>query len=574
MARRKYQHAIYAADFETTADAEDCRVWAYAICDVYEPDSVRYGTSMDEFIYDIDELAPCKLYFHNLAFDCVFIFDYILNAGMEWANERTPGPGQFTTLISDSNEVYSLELCLPGGLVTIWDSYKLIPLSIANAAKAFGLPESKGELDYTAYRSPDHVLTDQEVDYIRRDVQIEAMALAQMFEADMEKMTIGACALSEYKGLVGNAKRFRKVFPLLTREEDAIIRKAYKGGWVYANPKYAGQTMGEGISYDVNSLYPSVMASCDGEILPFGKPVPFTGRPEPDELYRLWIARIRCRFVTKPGHLPCIQLKGNLSFLPTEYIEESKEEVYMTITSVDYDLIRQQYDLEVTEWVDGFYFKASRTLFKSYVSKWVKLKTEATLEGNKGKRQIAKLMQNALYGKFATRLDVTGRRPYLDEHGIVRYEDLDPEERDGVYLPVGCFITAWARYKTVRTAQSLGDRFLYSDTDSVKVLGLDPPRMRIDDVRLGWWKDEGHFHRFKVLRAKTYMAEYDDPEYGQEGHDSPTKYEVHVAGLPSRCHDQVTFENFEIGASYWGKLYRKNVPGGVVLYEGEFKIRG
>lgn len=566
MARRKYQHAIYTADFETTADMEDCRVWAYAICDVYDPESVRYGTSMDEFIYDIDELAPCKLYFHNLAFDCVFIFDYILNAGMEWTDARTPGQGQFTTLISDMNQVYSLELCLPGGVVTIWDSLKLIPLSIANAAKAFGLPESKGELDYKAYRSPDHVLTEREIDYIRRDVQIDAMALQQMFDSGMEKMTIGACALSEYKGLVGNAKRFRKVFPLLTKEEDEVIRKAYKGGWVYANPRYAGQTMGEGISYDVNSLYPSVMASCDGELLPFGRPVPFTGRPEPDELYRLWIARIRCRFRVKPDHLPCIQIKGNLSFLPTEYIEDSGEEVYMTITSVDYDLIRQQYDLEVTEWVDGYYFKASRTLFRGYVSEWIRQKNEASVEGNKGKRQIAKLMLNSLYGKFATRLEVRSRMPYLDEHGIVRYKDMEPEDKEGVYLPVGCFVTAWARYKTVRTAQSLGDRFLYSDTDSVKVLGLEAPKMRIDDVRLGWWKDEGHFHRFKALRAKTYMAEY-------EGEDGPYN-EVHVAGMPARCHDQVTFENFEIGATYTGKLYRKNVPGGVVLYEGDFKIRG
>jgi hypothetical protein len=44
--------------------------------------------------------------------------------------------------------------------------------------------------------------------------------------------------------------------------------------------------------------------------------------------------------------------------------------------------------------------------------------------------------------------------------------------------------------------------------------------------------------------------------------------------MPSRCHDQVTFDNFEIGATYSGKLYRRNVPGGVVLYEGDFKIRG
>ena len=62
------------------------------------------------------------------------------------------------------------------------------------------------------------------------------------------------------------------------------------------------------------------------------------------------------------------------------------------------------------------------------------------------------------------------------------------------------------------------------------------------------------------------MAEY-------EGEEGPYN-EIHVAGMPRRCHPQVTFENFEDGAEYWGKLYRRTVPGGVVLYEGLFKIRG
>lgn len=572
MARK--EERIFTADFETTADPDDCRVWAYAICPLDDIENVMYGTSIDEFIFDIDDLAPCKIYFHNLAFDVVFILDYILNAGMEWTDARVPGEHQFTTLISDMNQIYSVTLCMPGGLVTFWDSLKLIPLSIAAEAKAFGLPESKGELDYQAYRSPDHQLTDEEIDYIRRDVQIDALAITAMYEEGLSRMTIGACALSAYRGLVSNSKRFRKIFPLLSEEEDAFIRKAYRGGWVYANPDYAGETQGAGISYDVNSLYPSVMASCDGEVLPFGKPIPFTGRPEPDELYTLWIARLRCVFRVKPNHLPCIQLKGNLSFLPTEYILDSKEEVYITITSVDWELINQQYDIEVTEWVGGYRFKGSRTLFRGYVSKWIETKNQATEEGNKGLRQIAKLMLNSLYGKFASRLDVRSRKPVLDEHGIVKYEDLEPDTRDGVYLPVGCFVTAWARFKTVTTAQSLGARFLYSDTDSVKVLGLERPKMKIDDIRLGWWKDEGHFTRFKALRAKTYMAEYPDPEYGKEGHEEPLMLEIHVAGMPKRCHSQVTFENFEVGATYWGKLYRKVVPGGVILYEGDFKIRG
>ena len=571
MGRYEYE---YAADFETTPDPDDCRVWGFALCNLADTDDVIYGGGIAEFMACIEALAPCKLYFHNLAFDVTFIFDWLLRNDYEWVDARIPGPGQFTTLISDMNQVYSTEIGFDDANVLIWDSLKLIPMSVAAEAKAFGLPESKGELDYSLYREPGHVMTEEEADYIRRDVQIDAAAIQIMHDNGLEKMTIGACALSGYRSIVGSGTRFRKIFPMLTPEEDEFIRKSYRGGWVYANPKYAGVEVGEGISYDVNSLYPSVMASCDGETLPFGKPVPFTGKPEPDELYTLWVARLKMTFHVKPHHLPCIQLKGNLSFLPTEYIEDSGDEQTITLTSGDWELIQRQYDVHVVEWVGGYYFKSSRTLFRGYVSQWIEEKNQATIDGNPGRRQIAKLMLNSLYGKFATQISGRSRKPTLDEHDTLRYVDLDPEERDGVYLPVGTFITAWARYKTVTTAQSLGDRFLYSDTDSVKVLGIERPRMKVDDVRLGWWKDEGHFLRFKALRAKTYMAEYPDPKYGEEGHDEPTKLEIHVAGMPKRCHKWVTFDNFQSGARYPGKLYRRMVPGGVILYEGDFEIRG
>ena len=182
-----------------------------------------------------------------------------------------------------------------------------------------------------------------------------------------------------------------------------------------------------------------------------------------------------------------------------------------------------------------------------------------------GQRTIAKLMLNSLYGKFATQLKVRSRKPILEDD-VLRYVDIPEYERDGVYLPVGCFITAWARFKTITTAQSCGDRFIYSDTDSVKVVGTDPiDGMWVDPVELGAWKDEGHFQRFKALRAKTYIAEYPD--------DDGSHIEVHVAGLPAKCHSQVTFENFRLGAEYGGKLYQKRVRGGIVLIEDGFKIK-
>lgn len=559
---------LYTADFETTTDVDDCRVWAFCICDVDNPDILIYGNSIDRFFEVCKSLPNCRIYFHNLAFDGSFIMDWMLRNGYRWEDDRFPRYDKgFTTIISDMNQIYAIRVNFGRGhSVTFWDSLKIIPLSISAEAKAFGLEEGKGDLDYTAYREVGHELTDEERDYIRRDVQIDAKALAITLSSGMDKMTVGACALADFKRMLGGDRGFRYHFPILQPEADSFIRMSYRGGFTYVNPKYASEEMGAGVSYDVNSLYPSVMAACEGEVLPYGNPKWFYGEPEVDDLYTLWIAQVRCTFKIKPDRIPCIQLKGNLSFIPTEYLSDSLGVVTLTVTSVDWKLINMQYDVEVEEWIGGYKFKGSTLLFKQYVDKWVKVKNEATVSGNSGQRTIAKLMLNSLYGKFATQLKVRSRKPILRDD-VLAYVDIPESERDGVYLPVGCFITAWARFKTITTAQGCGDRFMYSDTDSVKVLGTEPVEgMDVDDVRLGAWKDEGHFTRFKALRAKTYIAEYPDGD----GH----RIEVHVAGMPARCHSQVTFENFHLGAVYEGKLYQRRVNGGIVLVEDKFQIKG
>ena len=88
-------------------------------------------------------------------------------------------------------------------------------------------------------------------------------------------------------------------------------------------------------------------------------------------------------------------------------------------------------------------------------------------------------MLNALYGKFATSLDTQSKIPYLGDDDIVHYALTEPERKNGVYLPMGCFITAYAREKTIRTSQAIKeyslqkygvDYYIYSDTDSIKTL--------------------------------------------------------------------------------------------------------
>ena len=562
---------LYTADFETTTDIDDCRVWAWAICDMDDVENVLIGTDMESFFSTLKALPDCRMYFHNLAFDGSFIMDYLLREGYEWQNDRFPRYDRtFTTIISDMNQVYAIRVNLGRGhSVTFWDSAKVIPMSVAAEAKAFGLPMAKGSIDYKAHRDVGHALTEEEREYVTGDVVIDALAMRQMLAQGNDKMTIGACSLAAYKKTVGGSKGFRYQFPLLTADEDKFIRRAYRGGWVYVNPEYAGLTLGAGISFDVNSLYPSVMAGVEGELLPYGRPQWFYGSPFEDapEDMPLWIAQMCVSYMLKPDGLPCIQMKGNMSFIPTEYVREATT-VIITVTSVDFELMNQMYSVVVHEWMGGYRFRGSTTLFKQYIDICTAEKTKATLEGNLGKRTIAKLRQNNIYGKLATQQMVQSRKPVIDPRtDTLRYVDLPPQEREGVYLPAGCFITAWARFKTIRTAAACGDRFIYSDTDSVKVLGTEPiDGMWVDDVALGAWKDEGHFTRFKALRAKTYIADYGTP-------DEPD-IEVHVAGLPKKCHEQVTFENFELGAEYQGKLYQHRVRGGIVLIDGAFRIKG
>ena len=353
------------------------------------------------------------------------------------------------------------------------------------------------------------------------------------------------------------------IYPYLNELQDTFIRKAYRGGFTYVNPKFQGKKIGEGIVLDVNSLYPSVMYSCDGQLLPYGRPEWFDGKYEQDDSMPLWVGGISCWFKVKPGHIPCIQLKANKMYKQTEYIEDSRGEVTFITTSVDWELIKQQYDLQCVKFLGGYKFHACNFMFKAYVDKWIKVKNQATIEGNMGLRQIAKLMLNSLYGKFATRIKGYSRKPEIID-GVLHYVDLEEEKRNPVYLPVGVFITAHARYKTITSAQSVYDRFIYADTDSLHLLGTDlPDNLDIDAVKLGAWKHESTFYQAKFLRAKCYIEYENDSE-------KPT---IHVAGMPKTCHENVNIDNFEIGAEYDGKLYQHRVEGGIVLVPGKMKIR-
>lgn len=581
----------FTADFETTTDENDCRVWAWAVCEIGSPENFWYGNSIDTFFDFLSVHDGDTFYFHNIKFDGEFCVNYMYRNNYEYIEDTEhPKEYSFNALISSMGAWYSLDIYMKRKgkrfvHVKLSDSLKILNFSVADIAHSFELPISKLELDYNEFRPVGHKLTPHEVDYIRNDVEIMARALDVMFKQGHTKMTIGSDALEYYKNTVSD---FKFYYPELPPAMDAEIRESYKGGFTYLSPKYAGVKVGHGITLDINSMYPAQMYN---EPLPVFEPKRFDGKYKYDPDYPLYVIMFNCRFDLKKGRIPSIQLKRNTMFRPNEYIESTNGEIVtLTLTSVDYDLFREQYNVRDLEFIGGYKFKAIKGLFKKYIDHFMKMKIESKKAGNKPQTLIAKLFLNSCYGKFGTNPN-GGRKIPRIVNDTLAYEmkPVVEGERKAVYIPTATFITSYARAFIIRSSQMVRDwslknkgydAYVYSDTDSMKVL-LDKDDLEqlkdvipIDDYELGKWAFEEEWIAGKWLRQKCYIEQYEDGT-------------IHatIAGLPKRLAPLINFDNFHYGfstaeldpqkvAEHGGyKLKYKHVEGGVILQDTDFTIK-
>lgn len=643
----------FMADFETLTGkdvVDETYVWASGVCSIDNPYDDNYLKiwNSDEPLYEfLSQFRMCECYFHNLKFDGHFILSYLENHGFIY-DDDLGREKSYSSLITGDGQWYMIRVRwndAPGQVKTkvvkrklkdgtikeyvskekikgkntnkriteFRDSLKKIPLPLRDIPKAYGIPMNKLSIGYTKYRPRNGELTEEEIAYLKADLQIPALALQNdIIKEKRNKLTASADALDDFKSrnplylrkikynghkisdLKMRDECFRRLFPCLdlfttdfNESYDTFCRRSYKGGWTYY--KYdEPKTIGDGLVFDVNSLYPSVMYECP---LPYGKPHYYQGKYEDleefiKEEYPLFICHVLCEFKIKENHLPCIQIKGNFRFGDTVYLKSSGEEpVELYLTSVDLKLYQDQYHMNIIKFIDGIAFKSKIGIFKDYIDYWSHIKIEAGKTGNKGLRSLAKRMLNSLYGKFGTNPESSIKHPYLDENGIISFYGEDGETRESIYTPIASFTTAWARNKTIRSAQCNYDRFYYADTDSIHLSGLEPPKenelFHIHDSDLGKWKCEMVFHQAKYVRAKTYLESpylkdgkvVENPSELDETCIKSLEPEVKCAGMPENCKSLVTYENFEYGAEFDGKLMPKRIKGGVVLRETTYQIK-
>ena len=197
-----------------------------------------------------------------------------------------------------------------------------------------------------------------------------------------------------------------------------------------------------------------------------------------------------------------------------------------------------------------WHFPQSRQgLFAEYVNTWLKIKEEASgwptdcrtqesraqhlhdyarregiyldydqVQHNPGRRALAKMMLNSMWGKFGQRHNKMQVREFAEPQAF--HEFLDSDQNDIRYVStltedrvevhytkqdhceslspnlnifVACFTTCWARLRLYEALQLLGEQVLYFDTDSVVFAHRPVQASPALGQYLGEFKDElGH----------------------------------------------------------------------------------
>ena len=647
----KRKTRFFMADFETTVyeGQEKTEVWAAAIVELFTED-VQFFTSIEDF-YNYVKSLNCHaiVYFHNLKFDGEFILSYLLlsrhyrqaytedaEGNIHWKKENEMYTRELKYMISEMGQWYNIVVKEQKHFIEFRDSLKLLPYSVKRIGESFGTAHKKLEMEYKGYRHAGMEIPEHEKSYIRNDVLVVKEALEIMFNEGHDKMTIGSCCMAEFKKtFLGGKEEYDRIFPALEEIQlpesmgdltaERYIRRSYRGGWCYVNKYKAGKELGKGWTFDVNSLYPSVMHSMSDCKYPYGVPKIFEGEI-PEEGFdsnHYFFVRFSCRFKIKEGYLPFIQIKRNLLYDGTEMLETSdiydaatgeyyrfyedlggnrkEARVTLTLTKPDWILFFEHYHVYDLQIMDGLIFRCAAGLFDEYIEKYKTMKM--TSKG--ARREMAKLFQNNLYGKTAASEDSSFKVVYEKSPGVLGFKLQYEADKKPGYIAVGSAITSYARCFTIRMCQKnyhgAGPGFAYADTDSYHGDGIPPEEIKgatIDNAEYCCWKPEATWDRARFERQKTYI------EHVIEDTLEPCRpfWNIKCAGMPEKSkkifeycmepddkdfYEKCTKEeqkymdkhkysmnNFREGLEVPGKLRPVRIPGGLILQDTTYKIKG
>ena len=288
-ARKEYRVAAIF-DTETTNIGEGAETRAYPILYIFndlrntplesydsDTDDVRFYRRTSEALTYIDDLITHGrahgyvpiIAAYNLMFDMQTILLELARSYTIEVNAQT------------ATSVYTLDLCVDGNVVCrFWDTFYLEMGGLRAMGETCGLPKAVGDWDYTLVRTPETPLTEEEMFYARRDVQVIPQYLQWLLRANhwLTPDMLGCRVLTKTSLVRQMARReiggrrvtlqggkkitLQRAFEMTCDQEFpknyeayALRKSCFRGGLTFTSAKTASVVVDNVASLDVTSMH-------------------------------------------------------------------------------------------------------------------------------------------------------------------------------------------------------------------------------------------------------------------------------------------------------------------------------
>ena len=296
--RKKYRIAAIF-DTETTNIGEGTETRAYPILYIFndlraiplesytpDTDDVRFYRRTSEALTYIDDLITYGrahgyvpiIAAYNLMFDMQTLMLELAQSYTIEVNAQT------------ATSVYTLDLCVDGNVVCrFWDTFYLEMGGLRAMGETCGLPKAVGDWDYSLVRTPETPLTEEELFYARRDVQVIPQYLQWLLRANhwLTSDMLGCRVLTKTSLVRQMARReiggrrvtlqggkkitLQRAFEMTCNQEfprnyeSYALRKAcFRGGLTFTSAKTAAVVVDNVASLDVTSMHHAFINAREG----------------------------------------------------------------------------------------------------------------------------------------------------------------------------------------------------------------------------------------------------------------------------------------------------------------------
>ena len=385
-------------------------------------------------------------------------------------------------------------------------SYIQTNISLSALCKQTGVQQklSGQKFNYDKIRFPWTKLTKFEDEYTTIDVQ--SLVQAMKYRVSMGGDTLQTVPLTSTGYVRRECKEALKDHYLDLRElkpaekEYRLLRKAFRGGNTHANRYFVDTIVDNVFSYDISSSYPTQQLTQLFPIKPF-KWLDIEHKTPQNRIKRVLqfvglgyavVGTYQFKNLRLKNHrepIPYISLSrchalgtdeyelllDNGRILECGYIE-------ISLTEIDLEIVLDQYTYDSIDVIEcmiaqkDYLPAAYRQVIQEYYNKKTALKGDES-EYGKYMYMKSKNMLNAVYGMSAT--DPVHQDIYYEDgnYKVSSYEDFTPDELlkllKNASFPYqwGVYTTALARKQLQDAIKLCGDKIVYCDTDSVKVVG-------------------------------------------------------------------------------------------------------